>query len=62
MGREVKLLVDDHKPAGYHSVVWDGRDRSGNALPSGMYLFQFSVSSAEAGELFRRSGKLLLTK
>ncbi len=62
LGREVKLLVDSHKPAGYHAVVWNGQDQSGHALPSGMYLYHFSASSPDGGELFRRSGKLLLTK
>ncbi len=38
LGREVRVLVNEHQPAAYHSVVWDGRDRSGRPLPSGVYI------------------------
>ncbi len=38
LGREVRVLVNEHQPAAYYSVVWDGRDRSGRPLPSGVYI------------------------
>ncbi len=38
LGREVRVLVNERQPAAYHSVVWDGRDRSGRPLPSGVYI------------------------
>jgi hypothetical protein len=39
LGRRVKdLLSDQMRSAGRHSVVWDGRDNQGRALPSGVYL------------------------
>lgn len=37
-GRLVRVLVDGHLPAGPHSVVWDGCDRSGREVGSGVYL------------------------
>ena len=38
LGREVARLVEGREEAGYRQVVWNGRDRSGRALPSGMYI------------------------
>jgi hypothetical protein len=37
-GRVVRKLVDDPLPAGQHSTVWDCRDQSGRAVPTGLYL------------------------
>jgi len=37
LGQEVALLVCEIKPAGMHHVIWDGRDKIGTHLPSGIY-------------------------
>ena len=37
LGRTVRTLLDERLDAGVHSVQWDGHDRRGNALPSGVY-------------------------
>ncbi len=37
-GSLVELLVDGWRSAGRHSAAWDGRDRQGRAMPSGVYL------------------------
>ncbi len=44
-GRHVRTLVDGVTPAGTHALRWDGRDRSGVPLPSGVYLFQLQAGS-----------------
>lgn len=38
MGREVATIVNESMVAGYHRVVWDGRNESGQLLPSGIYI------------------------
>ncbi|UCH11039.1 MAG: leucine-rich repeat domain-containing protein [Fidelibacterota bacterium] len=38
LGREVVRLVDQRLEAGYHQLVWNGRDRAGRELPTGMYI------------------------
>jgi hypothetical protein len=39
-GRRVKLLLDEKRPAGAASVIWDGRDDQGRHLTSGIYLLK----------------------
>ena len=41
LGHEVRTLVSDEgRAAGANSVTWDGRDASGNIVPSGLYYYQ----------------------
>ncbi|MDO9170828.1 MAG: FlgD immunoglobulin-like domain containing protein, partial [bacterium] len=45
-GRRVRGLLDESRPAGPASVVWDGRDDAGRALPGGVYVARLSAGSA----------------
>lgn len=56
LGREVRRLVDDRKQAGYHEVVWDGKDNAGNAVGSGVYMYKLT-----AGE-FSKTERMVLMK
>ncbi|HLU37248.1 MAG TPA: ScyD/ScyE family protein [Thermomicrobiales bacterium] len=40
LGQEVRLLVDTRQPAGAYEVRWNGRDRDGRPMPSGVYLYR----------------------
>jgi len=55
-GRRIAMLVDGHRAAGSHEVMWHGRDRAGRAMPSGSYL---AVIEA-AGE--RQSRRMVLLR
>jgi hypothetical protein len=50
LGREVRTLVDKDTEAGYHSIVWDGRDNSGQTVASGVYLYQMSAGNYRAAK------------
>ena len=43
LGRRVRVVFDGNLPAGYHEVVWDGRDDNGRNAPSGVYNCRLSV-------------------
>ena len=45
LGREVKVLVDAVQPAGSYSVVWDGKDRNGSTVTSGVYFYRLTAGS-----------------
>ncbi len=46
-GQRVKTLVNDNMQAGWHSIVWDGRDDNGKSVSSGVYFNGFDTSSMD---------------
>ncbi|NIR47933.1 MAG: T9SS type A sorting domain-containing protein, partial [Phycisphaerae bacterium] len=40
LGQEIKSLVNEIKPAGEYEVTWDGTNRRGKLVPSGVYLYK----------------------
>jgi len=44
-GQEVKTLVDQVMEAGYHAVIWNGRDNNGCAVTSGVYYYRMATES-----------------
>jgi hypothetical protein len=46
-GQNVRRLVAGSLEAGDHSVVWDGRDDGGLAVPSGIYFYKLTSGSFE---------------
>ena len=55
-GRLVRTLVDGEVPPGRHSAEWDGTDRSGAAVASGVYFYRFDAPG------FGDSGRMVLLK
>jgi hypothetical protein len=45
LGQRVRSLVNADLPAGDHSIAWDGRDDSGSALGTGVYLARLTVGT-----------------
>lgn len=39
-GQKIKTLVNRNESSGYHSVIWDGSDESGQQVASGLYLYK----------------------
>lgn len=56
LGQEVVTLQDSHASAGQHSVVWDGVDRTGEPVASGVYFYRLVADSLTA------TRKMLLLK
>lgn len=55
-GTRVRVLVDAVRPAGRHSVIWDGQDDNGNRVASGVYLARLKT-----GEI-QQMRKMMLVK
>ena len=45
LGRKVRSLVQENKPAGAYSVLWNGRDDAGRLVASGSYFYQLRVGA-----------------
>ena len=56
LGQEIRTLVQDRQTPGSYSIVWDGIDRSGRPVASGIYLYRLSIGS------FRDVKKLLVLR
>ncbi len=48
-GRLVRLLPSRACPFGYNQVEWDGRDKDGNPLANGVYLYKLDARSSATG-------------
>ncbi len=56
LGQEVRTLVEETQTAGYKSVTWDGKNRLGHPVSSGVYVYRLETSDVS------RTRKLLLMK
>ena len=50
-GRRVRLLFRGNELAGYHRVRWDGRDDSGVAVSSGVYVARLTTTDGTTREI-----------
>lgn len=56
LGQEIRTLADDEYDAGQYKVVWDGRDRGGDLVPTGLYFYRM-----ESGDV-NLTRKMMLLK
>jgi len=48
MGQRVRELLREHQVPGFYQVAWDGRDDSGRAVASGVYIYRLTTPSHAA--------------
>ena len=48
LGQQVATLVDGDRPAGSHTVRWDGTDAAGRAVGAGVYLYRLTGDGMRA--------------
>jgi len=56
LGIEIRKLVSEFQPAGFKTIYWDGKDKNGNSVDSGMYLYTFKSNN------FSQTKKMLVIK
>ena len=62
LGRSVRTLAEARKPAGHHTLVWDGTDASGRRLAEGVYFARLLALDERTGRAFTAVRKLVLTR
>lgn len=45
LGQVVKVLVDEEQDAGFHIIRWNGRNKLGEEVSSGIYFYQLQTSN-----------------
>ena len=61
VGRHVKTLLENARAAGSHTIAWDGTDRAGESVASGIYLYRLE-SGRPAHRTATASRKLVLLR
>lgn len=56
LGQKVKTLVNQRQPAGYKTIIWDGKNESGQQIASGFYFYRM------VSEKFSKVRKMLLIR
>jgi flagellar hook assembly protein FlgD len=44
LGQEVRTLANEKQAPGIKSLVWDGRDDTGKAVSSGIYIYRLRAN------------------
>ncbi|MBI4553337.1 MAG: T9SS type A sorting domain-containing protein [Candidatus Latescibacteria bacterium] len=57
LGQEIVRLVDEPKTPGRYEVTWDGRNRQGRGVASGVYLYRLTTSTG-----FSQTRRMALVK
>jgi inhibitor of cysteine peptidase len=55
-GQVVRRILDDSKSAGDYTIVWNGKDRDGQQVPSGIYLYRLET------DVYNATRKMILIK
>lgn len=62
LGQKIAVLADAVQPAGEHRISWNGRDRSGKTVASGVYLYRLAARDMFDGKSYSAARKLILMK
>jgi len=62
LGQRIRTLIQENYDSGIHSIVWDGRNESGQSVGSGIYLSRFSASTIRSSQSYQQTVKIILTR
>jgi len=54
LGRMVLTLVNTYKVFGEYTIVWDGKDNSGNSVPAGNYYYKLAISGDQNYQITKK--------
>ncbi len=48
LGQKIITLINEHRPAGFQQMIWDGKDNFGRTVGSGVYFYRIKAGSFES--------------
>jgi hypothetical protein len=60
LGRSIRMLINEEKPAGQWNIVWDGKDDDGGTVTSGVYMVRFQT--AVKGRMSHVTSKIMIQR
>lgn len=63
-GREVAKLVDRKAPAGCYKAIWDGKNKNGVMVSSGVYIYRIHArsSAGDGSSSFNQTRKMVFVR
>jgi hypothetical protein len=62
LGHQVRELVNGSLPPGEYTRTWDGRDDNGNAMASGVYIYEMIARKGKSSSIFKQAKKMFLLR
>lgn len=63
LGKEIQEILNETRLSGEYEITWNGADKSGNKVPSGVYFItMFAVSESGEANSFQKTIKAILIK
>jgi len=62
LGQEVAMILNATVEPGRRTVVWNGIDRDGRGVGSGIYFARFTANGPSGNQLFAQTRKMMLVR
>jgi photosystem II stability/assembly factor-like uncharacterized protein len=62
LGQEIVTLVNEVQKAGYVSIAWDGRNRTGEPIGSGVYFYRIEARPTDGADAFVQVRKMVMLR
>ena len=62
LGHEMIRWAKGYEQAGYKDFTWNGKNKLGQNVPTGMYIYKLSATSLESNKVFTENRKMVLLK
>jgi hypothetical protein len=63
LGEEVtRLAMNEHRPAGYYTFIWNGANAMGSKVSTGVYFYHAMIRDAQGKVVLNKTRKMIFLK